>query len=110
MPGMACPRCSCPQPRIYSDLSSHKLPHSPLPVAPRDYNDYVLRNLSRGYSRQDLGLSLFKEKRIKATAQMKQFSEKINDRRLQARGGGRRRSKGWGECKPGHKPCLWWWD
>ncbi|GAB4815927.1 hypothetical protein N2152v2_002973 [Parachlorella kessleri] len=49
----------------------------------KDYNDYVLRNLSRGYSRKDLGLSLFKEKRIKATQQMKQFSEKINDRRLQ---------------------------
>lgn len=32
----------------------------------RDYNDYVMRNLSRGYSRKDLGLSLLKEKRIKA--------------------------------------------
>ncbi len=32
----------------------------------RDYNEYVVRNLSRGYNRKDLGLSLLKEQRIKA--------------------------------------------
>lgn len=37
----------------------------------RDYNEYVMRNLSRGYSREDLGLSLLKEQRIKAGATMK---------------------------------------
>jgi hypothetical protein len=26
----------------------------------KDYNEYVLRNLSRGYSRKDLGISLVK--------------------------------------------------
>lgn len=39
----------------------------------RDYNDYVMRNLSRGYSREDLGLSLLKEQRIRAEATMKQI-------------------------------------
>ncbi|PSC70048.1 choline-phosphate cytidylyltransferase 2 [Micractinium conductrix] len=49
----------------------------------KDYNDYVLRNLSRGYSRKDLGLSLLKEKRIKASAHMKQLSQKMRQQRLQ---------------------------
>ncbi|KAI7842879.1 hypothetical protein COHA_003496 [Chlorella ohadii] len=49
----------------------------------KDYNDYVLRNLSRGYSRKDLGLSLLKEKRIKASARMKQISQKVRQQRLQ---------------------------
>lgn len=47
----------------------------------KDYNDYVMRNLSRGYSRKDLGLSLLKEKRIKAGAQMKRLGENMRDRR-----------------------------
>ncbi|EFN53676.1 hypothetical protein CHLNCDRAFT_136458 [Chlorella variabilis] len=49
----------------------------------KDYNDYVLRNLSRGYSRKDLGLSLLKEKRIKAGMHMKQLSQKVRQQRLQ---------------------------
>lgn len=32
----------------------HCTTHVPTPC--RDYNDYVMRNLSRGYSREDLGL------------------------------------------------------
>eukprot|EP00887_Chlorella_sp_A99_P002972 scaffold24.g2972.t1 len=48
----------------------------------KDYNDYVMRNLSRGYSRKELGLSLLKEKRIKAGAQMKRLSQTMRDRRL----------------------------
>lgn len=49
----------------------------------KDYNDYVLRNLSRGYSREDLGLSLLKEKRIKAGARMKQISQRMKQQRVQ---------------------------
>ncbi|KDD74729.1 hypothetical protein H632_c1109p1 [Helicosporidium sp. ATCC 50920] len=48
----------------------------------KDYNEYVLRNLSRGYTRQDMGVSLLKEQRIKASASMKNLREKIHDRRL----------------------------
>jgi choline-phosphate cytidylyltransferase len=29
----------------------------------KDYNEYVLRNLSRGYSRKDLGISALKVRR-----------------------------------------------
>lgn len=43
----------------------------------RDYNEYVMRNLSRGYSREDLGLSLLKEQRIKAEATMKQIGKSM---------------------------------
>jgi len=32
----------------------------------RDYNEYVVRNLERGYNRKDLKISLIKEQRIKA--------------------------------------------
>ncbi|KAL4857005.1 Choline-phosphate cytidylyltransferase 2 [Chlorella vulgaris] len=52
----------------------------------KDYNDYVLRNLSRGYSRKELGLSLLKEQRIKAGMHMKQLSQKMRNQRLQVAG------------------------
>lgn len=48
----------------------------------KDYNDYVLRNLSRGYSRKDLNVSLLREKRIKAGDQMRRLSQRVKDRRL----------------------------
>jgi len=47
----------------------------------RDYNEYVLRNLSRGYSRKDLGLSLLKEQRIRATASLRQIGIRMEQRR-----------------------------
>jgi choline-phosphate cytidylyltransferase len=34
----------------------------------KDYNEYVLRNLSRGYSRKDLGISALKVRRQACTA------------------------------------------
>lgn len=43
----------------------------------KDYNEYVMRNLSRGYSREELGLSLLKEQRIRAEATMKQIGETV---------------------------------
>lgn len=52
----------------------------------RDYNDYVLRNLRRGYSREDLGLSLLKEQRIRAGASMKRLSDRIKNRRAEVTG------------------------
>jgi choline-phosphate cytidylyltransferase len=57
----------------------------------RDYNDYVLRNLSRGYSREDLGLSLLKEKRIRAGASMRQLGARMQAQRHQVAGHIRRR-------------------
>jgi len=47
----------------------------------KDYNDYVLRNLSRGYSREDLGLSLLKERRIRAGGAIKSLSAKMKAQR-----------------------------
>jgi choline-phosphate cytidylyltransferase len=47
----------------------------------RDYNDYVLRNLSRGYSREELGLSLLKERRIRAGASIKNLGARMRAQR-----------------------------
>lgn len=47
----------------------------------KDYNDYVLRNLSRGYSREELGLSLLKERRIRAGASIKNLGAKMKAQR-----------------------------
>ncbi|KAK9842290.1 hypothetical protein WJX81_004813 [Elliptochloris bilobata] len=49
----------------------------------RNYNDYVLRNLARGYTRKELGLSLVREKQIRARAGMQQLSERMAEQRLQ---------------------------
>ncbi|KAI8464142.1 MAG: hypothetical protein J3K34DRAFT_126448 [Monoraphidium minutum] len=48
----------------------------------RDYNEYVLRNLSRGYSRKDLGISLVKEQRIRAQHNIRQLSKRLREQRL----------------------------
>mmetsp|Transcript_10083 Transcript_10083/g.24050 ORF Transcript_10083/g.24050 Transcript_10083/m.24050 type:complete len:150 (+) Transcript_10083:787-1236(+) len=48
----------------------------------KNYNEFVLRNLKRGYSRKDLGLSYFKEQRIRASYDMKQFGKKLHEQRL----------------------------
>ncbi|DBB00631.1 hypothetical protein WJX82_008822 [Trebouxia sp. C0006] len=49
----------------------------------KDYNDYVMRNLKRGYSRKELGLSFVKEKQIRGKQAMKQLSDRMRDQRVQ---------------------------
>ncbi|GMH43883.1 hypothetical protein BSKO_11817 [Bryopsis sp. KO-2023] len=48
----------------------------------RDYNDYVLRNLSRGYTRKEMNVSLFREKRIQASQNLKTMRQRFRDQRI----------------------------
>ncbi|KAL8244656.1 hypothetical protein R6Q59_010914 [Mikania micrantha] len=43
----------------------------------KDYNEYVMRNLDRGYSRKDLGVSYVKEKRLRVNMGLKKLREKV---------------------------------
>ncbi|PNT54815.1 hypothetical protein POPTR_001G159400v4 [Populus trichocarpa] len=43
----------------------------------KDYNEYVMRNLARGYTRKDLGVSYVKEKRLRVNMGLKKFREKV---------------------------------
>lgn len=43
----------------------------------KDYNEYVMRNLDRGYSRTDLGLSYVKEKRLRVNRGLKKLHERV---------------------------------
>lgn len=43
---------------------------------------YVWRSLKRGYSRKDLGISAFKEYRIKIKEQYKDFKDSLNKEHL----------------------------
>ncbi|XP_019160583.1 PREDICTED: choline-phosphate cytidylyltransferase 1-like [Ipomoea nil] len=43
----------------------------------KDYNEYVMRNLDRGYSRKDLGLSYVKEKRLRVNRGLKTLQERV---------------------------------
>jgi len=45
----------------------------------RDYNDFVLRNLQRGMSREELNVSWTREKRIKLDAQMKKMGKQMKE-------------------------------
>jgi choline-phosphate cytidylyltransferase len=49
----------------------------------KDYNEYVMRNLSRGYSRKDLGLSFVKEKQIRGKHAVKQLRDRMKANREQ---------------------------
>ncbi|KAL5578109.1 hypothetical protein UlMin_019808 [Ulmus minor] len=43
----------------------------------KDYNQYVLRNLDRGYTRKELGVSYVKEKRLRVDMGLKRLRERV---------------------------------
>ncbi|KAF5474573.1 hypothetical protein F2P56_006461 [Juglans regia] len=43
----------------------------------KDYNQYVMRNLDRGYTRKDLGVSYVKEKRLRVNMGLKKLRERV---------------------------------
>lgn len=45
----------------------------------KDYNDFVLRNLKRGYSRKDLGVSLFKVNQIQVESEFDKLRDRFAD-------------------------------
>ncbi|KAG9440524.1 hypothetical protein H6P81_020689 [Aristolochia fimbriata] len=45
----------------------------------KDYNQYVIRNLDRGYSRKELGVSYVKEKRLRVNMGLKKLRDKVKE-------------------------------
>ncbi|CAN6460976.1 unnamed protein product [Victoria cruziana] len=45
----------------------------------KDYNEYVMRNLARGYSRKDLGVSYVKEKQLRVNMGITKLREKVKE-------------------------------
>ncbi|KAL5710946.1 choline-phosphate cytidylyltransferase [Ranunculus cassubicifolius] len=45
----------------------------------KDYNQYVMRNLERGYTRKDLGVSYVKEKRLRVNMGLKRLRDKAKE-------------------------------
>ncbi|OIT28064.1 PREDICTED: choline-phosphate cytidylyltransferase 2-like isoform X2 [Nicotiana attenuata] len=45
----------------------------------KDYNKYVMRNLDRGYSRKELGVSYVKEKRLRVNMRLMKLQEKVKE-------------------------------
>ncbi|KAG0492044.1 hypothetical protein HPP92_005137 [Vanilla planifolia] len=45
----------------------------------KDYNEYVMRNLSRGYTRKDLGVSYVKEKQLRVNMGISKLREKVKE-------------------------------
>ncbi|TQD98372.1 hypothetical protein C1H46_015973 [Malus baccata] len=43
----------------------------------KDYNQYVMRNLDRGYTRKDLGVSYVREKRLRVNMGLKRLRERV---------------------------------
>uniref|UniRef100_A0A0D9X4N9 choline-phosphate cytidylyltransferase n=1 Tax=Leersia perrieri TaxID=77586 RepID=A0A0D9X4N9_9ORYZ len=45
----------------------------------KDYNQYIMRNLTRGYSRKDLGVSYVKEKQLRVNMGISKLREKVKE-------------------------------
>lgn len=45
----------------------------------KDYNEYVMRNLARGYSRKDLGVSYVKEKQLRVNMGITKLRQKVKE-------------------------------
>ncbi|KAK1353542.1 Choline-phosphate cytidylyltransferase [Heracleum sosnowskyi] len=45
----------------------------------KDYNQYIIRNLDRGYSRKELGVSFVKEKRLRVNIKLQMIQEKVKE-------------------------------
>ncbi|GLJ39870.1 hypothetical protein SUGI_0815390 [Cryptomeria japonica] len=45
----------------------------------KDYNEYVMRNLARGYSRKDLGVSYVKEKQLRVNMGISRLRQKVKE-------------------------------
>ncbi|XP_073103173.1 choline-phosphate cytidylyltransferase 2 isoform X2 [Elaeis guineensis] len=45
----------------------------------KDYNEYVMRNLARGYTRKDLGVSYVKEKQLRVNMGITKLREKVKE-------------------------------
>ncbi|KAF5729227.1 choline-phosphate cytidylyltransferase 1-like isoform X2 [Tripterygium wilfordii] len=45
----------------------------------KDYNQYVMRNLDRGYTRKELGVSYVREKRLKVNMGLKRLRDKLKE-------------------------------
>ncbi len=43
----------------------------------KDYNDYVLRNLGRGYTRQDMNVSFVREKRLRLRGKLAAVGQRV---------------------------------
>ncbi|KAF7096005.1 hypothetical protein CFC21_098024 [Triticum aestivum] len=45
----------------------------------KDYNQYIMRNLTWGYSRKDLGVSYVKEKQLRVNMGITKLKEKVKE-------------------------------
>ncbi|KAH7288643.1 hypothetical protein KP509_31G035100 [Ceratopteris richardii] len=59
----------------------------------KDYNEYVMRNLARGYTREDLGVSYVKEKQLRVNMGITKLREKVKEQ--QQRVGGKLNAVEW---------------